>query len=78
MHKKTIVNQCPTHIFHTKSNSRAGAFSEVNVDSFQWTLHGAESFLSTTIKSQVVKIVITWSISPDKTITLDWPIDPTL
>ena len=32
-------------------------------------------FLPTTIKSHVVKIVITWSISPPKTITLDWSID---
>ena len=30
--------------------------------------------LPTIIKSHVVKIVITWSISPNKTITLDWSI----
>ena len=32
-------------------------------------------FFPTTIKSHVVKIFITWSISPPKTITLDWSID---
>ena len=41
-------------------------FSEVNNDSFQWTLHGAEDVLPPTIKSHMVKIVITWSISPDE------------
>ena len=41
-------------------------FSHVNVDSSQWQLHWAEGFLPTTIKSHVVKIVITWSIRPDE------------
>ena len=41
-------------------------FSEVNVGSFQWTLHGTEGILLITIKSHVVKIVITWSIGPDE------------
>ena len=41
-------------------------FPHENVGSAQWTLHRAEGFLPTTIKSQAVKIVITWSIIPDE------------
>ena len=41
-------------------------FSHLNVGSAQWPQHWAEGILPTTIKSHVVKIVITWSISPDK------------
>ena len=41
-------------------------FSHENVGSAQWTLHWAEVFLPTTIKSHVVKIVITWSICPEE------------
>ena len=43
-------------------------FSHVNVGSAQRTLHRAEGVktLPTTIKSHVVKIVITWSISRDE------------
>ena len=41
-------------------------FSEVNNNSFQWILHGAEDVLPTTIKSHMVKIVIAWSISLDE------------
>ena len=42
------------------------AFSHLNVGSAQWTLHLAEVFLPTTMKSHMVKNVITWSISPDE------------
>ena len=41
-------------------------FYHVNVGSAQWPLLLAEGFLPTTIKSHMVKIVITWSISPDE------------
>ena len=47
-------------------------FSEVNVDSFQWTLHGAEDFLPTTMKNHMVKIIIIWSISPDENNNINW------
>ena len=38
----------------------------INFGSAQWTLHGTLNFVPTTIKYHVVKIVITWSISPDE------------
>ena len=41
-------------------------FSHVNVGSTQWPLHWAEGVLQTTMKSHVVKSVVTWSISPDE------------
>ena len=41
-------------------------FSHINVGSAQWTLYGTVSFVPTTIKNHVVKIVITWSIRPDE------------
>ena len=79
--KKNIVNQCPTHIYISKSKSRAKIslkmfYSEVNIGYFQW-IYCVEwtFFLPTTIKSHVVKIVITWSISPDETIALEGSID---
>ena len=45
-------------------------FSHENVGSSQWTLHSAEGFLPTTIKSHVVKIVIMWSLRPDENINI--------
>ena len=41
------------------------AFKDV-AGSAQWPLHLAEGFLPTTIKSHLVGIVITWSISQDE------------
>ena len=41
-------------------------FFNENIGSAQWKLHRVEGFLPTTIKSHVVKIVITWSIRPDE------------
>ena len=62
-----------SHHYSTYPNQNLGAkisfkmtFYHVNVGSAQWPLHRAEGFLPTTIKSHVVKIVITWSIGPDE------------
>ena len=81
-HKKKIVNQCPINSTYPNQNLEI----KYCLDDFfsckcwlrsQLTGHCIDRkiFLPTTIKSHVVKIVITWSISPPKTITLDWSID---
>ena len=58
-----------SYIFKSKPRAKIlfkMLLSHENVGSAQWTLHWAEGLWPTTIKSQVVKIVITWSIRPNE------------